>query len=151
MDKGPAGMEGDEWKSLNDEWAQQPPGRPGFASEEDLRAGGDGFGSGPGIIMEPMAQPRMGKGEFVSLSRGEARAVQPGAAGSDGPYAGTVANGPVYPAVGNSNGAKDDMRRAWGEMRAIHEGNGVGMGAMQGGLNLANSLQNTSLGNYLTV
>jgi len=164
-------MEEDGWKLPMEEL---PPGGGahhrggGYCPDEDLRTL-DGFMPGPGMPMEQMMHHRMG--EFGALRRGNRGSqYMPGGGPEGPPYRGHAAPGNGAPFPGG--GDKDEMGRP---MRSMHDGMAHGEYAfvqrastaapctsprltppLPAGLsmqapNLANSLHNTMLGDYLTV
>lgn len=159
-------MDDEAWKSIGEDWSHPIPPHRGFGPDEscvDYRPV-DGFHPGaPGqMSMEQMMQHRMG--EFGALRRGDPRAIHH-APGTSDFYNGHTANGAGFPAV------KDELgRHTVDMMRAMNEGPPHGMwivcacqfctrlsllsifsGLASQAPNLANSLANTTLGNYLTV
>lgn len=164
-------MEEEAWKSLGEEWAQ-PHAHRGFSTDEDFRAG-DGFSSG--MSTEHMMQYRMS--EYGALRRGDPRAGVPhGGAGAEFYNGQGAGNGAGY----HAGAAKEEMGRSTAEMlHAMNEGSAHGESILVWGVpitqinmvclcllsltlalltgmgmhapNLANTLQNTTLGNYLTV
>lgn len=161
-------MEEESWKQMSEDWAHGPPQQRGFAPEEDFRAG-DGFAPGPGISMEQMMQHRMS--EFGAMRRSDPRVGR-------GPGGAEFYNGPVNGTGYPRGGGKDDMGPPTPDMLRAMQEQGMALGKCLGGFsnlasvcgrwltlyavtglrlqgggapNLANSLQNTTLGNYLTV
>ena len=162
------GMDEDGWKLPMEEWAAPGGGGPrGHFPDEDLRAV-DGFMYGQGgMSMEQMMHYRMG--EYGAVRREDRGGRSRGHAAANG--------GAPYPGGGD----KDEMGRPAGEMRSMHDGlahgkltsillqlrapaaptltahlpAGLGMQQQQQqqqqAPNLASSLPNTQLGNYLTV
>jgi len=155
-------MDEDGWKLPMEEWAAPGGGGPrGHFPDEDLRAG-DGFMYGPGgMSMEQMMHYRVG--EYGAVRRVDHGGRSRGHAAANG--------GATYP----DGGDKDEMGRPAGDMRSMHDGLAhgkctssslqprapaaptltahlpAGIGMQQQAPNLASSLPNTQLGNYLTV
>ena len=155
-------MDEDGWKLPMEEWAAPGGGGPRcHFPDEDLRAG-DGFMYGPGgMSMEQMMHYRVG--EYGAVRRVDHGGRSRGHAAANG--------GATYP----DGGDKDEMGRPAGDMRSMHDGLAhgkctssslqprapaaptltahlpAGIGMQQQAPNLASSLPNTQLGNYLTV
>ena len=155
----------DDWKALGEEWGHgHPLAHRGMGLDEDLRAS-ESFPVSMGVPPEQVMQHRMG--EYGVMRRGDQRA-------STGPGVESFYNGQSNGAPYNGAGGKDEARESPAEvMRAMHEGSGHGKHSCRArrvfsrhpllsyrciatgfGMqapNLANSLDNTTLGNYLTV
>jgi hypothetical protein len=147
----PAMDENGAWKPMGEDWAQQQQHRSGFTHDEEFRGVGDGFGPGQSMPMEQMMQQRMG--DFDGMRRVDPRALQNGPGGGGAVFY-NGANSQPYPGGPGGAGVKDEMvrRPPFADMvRPGQEGGAQGLGSMHGSPNLANSLLNTNLGNYLTV